>query len=278
MKRILSLGAGVQSTCVLLMSCRGILPKYDAAIFADTGWEPKAVYNHLYWLTKEAEKEAIPVFRVGAGDLREKAIPKLTAGTTGLPHSFSPVPLFVLNDSNSIGMLRRQCTRQFKITPVDNFIRREILKIGYHKHAPKTPQVEVHIGISHDERERQKDSTEKWKKHVFPLCNIGGKFLNSNFTRYDCAAWLKDNYPTRVIPRSACIGCPYRSDKEWLQMQQTDPKSWEDAVEFDREIRQNGSPFFVHRSLKPLGETKLNTDADQFQFGFSNECDGMCGV
>ncbi len=58
---VLSLGAGVQSTCVLLMSCRGVLPKLDCAVFADTGWEPKAVYDHLEWLKGEAERAGIPV-------------------------------------------------------------------------------------------------------------------------------------------------------------------------------------------------------------------------
>ncbi len=45
--RILSLGAGVQSSCVLLMSIEGELDHLDAAIFSDTGWEPAAVYAHL---------------------------------------------------------------------------------------------------------------------------------------------------------------------------------------------------------------------------------------
>lgn len=35
MLRVLSLGAGVQSSVLLLMSCRGELPKLDAAVFAD---------------------------------------------------------------------------------------------------------------------------------------------------------------------------------------------------------------------------------------------------
>ena len=38
---VLSLGAGVQSTTVLLMSCLGELPKLDAAVFADTQWGRK---------------------------------------------------------------------------------------------------------------------------------------------------------------------------------------------------------------------------------------------
>lgn len=49
--RVLSLGAGVQSTTLALMAAHGeIGPMPDCAIFADTGWEPKAVYDHLAWL------------------------------------------------------------------------------------------------------------------------------------------------------------------------------------------------------------------------------------
>ena len=46
---ILNLGAGVQSTTLYLMACRGEF-RCDVAIFADTGDEPKAVYEHLEWL------------------------------------------------------------------------------------------------------------------------------------------------------------------------------------------------------------------------------------
>ncbi len=49
--RVLSLGAGVQSTTLALMAAHGeIGPMPDCAIFADTGWEPAAVYEHLDWL------------------------------------------------------------------------------------------------------------------------------------------------------------------------------------------------------------------------------------
>lgn len=61
MKRVLSLGAGVQSTTLFLMSLRGELPPLDAAIFADTQWEPKAVYKHLNWLVQLAEEAGVPL-------------------------------------------------------------------------------------------------------------------------------------------------------------------------------------------------------------------------
>ena len=48
---ILSLGAGVQSSTMALMAEEGAFGKKpDAAIFADTGWEPKPVIEHLKWL------------------------------------------------------------------------------------------------------------------------------------------------------------------------------------------------------------------------------------
>ena len=51
MMHIISLGAGVQSTTMALMAAHGeIEPMPDCAIFADTGDEPQAVYDHLAWL------------------------------------------------------------------------------------------------------------------------------------------------------------------------------------------------------------------------------------
>ena len=44
--RILSLGAGVQSTTLLYMMLNGDVEPVDHIIFADTGWEPEPVYEH----------------------------------------------------------------------------------------------------------------------------------------------------------------------------------------------------------------------------------------
>ncbi len=48
MLRVISLGVGVQSSTLLLMSLKGeILPRPDVAIFSDTQWEPAHVYEYL---------------------------------------------------------------------------------------------------------------------------------------------------------------------------------------------------------------------------------------
>lgn len=54
--RLLSLGAGVQSTAVLLLACDGVIPRFDYALFADTRWEPSAVYENLTHLAEHAER------------------------------------------------------------------------------------------------------------------------------------------------------------------------------------------------------------------------------
>ena len=72
--RALSLGAGVQSSVLALLLARGDreleelgYPQPDTAVFADTGWEPNYVYQHLDWLE---EQLPFPLIRVSAGDLR----------------------------------------------------------------------------------------------------------------------------------------------------------------------------------------------------------------
>lgn len=73
--RVLSLGAGRQSTTLALLSAEGVLPKLDACIFADTGWEPERVYRHLDRLEQEVLNPAgIPLFRVSNGNLRDDVL------------------------------------------------------------------------------------------------------------------------------------------------------------------------------------------------------------
>src|SRR6516164_9615820 len=87
--RVLSLGAGVQSSALLLMSEAGELPRLDAAVFADTQWEPAEVYEHLDRLTAAV---TIPVHRVTNGSLRADFM----AGAVGVEADrFTRIPVFI---------------------------------------------------------------------------------------------------------------------------------------------------------------------------------------
>lgn len=101
-------------------------------------------------------------------------------------------------------------------------------------------------------------------------------------SRNDCLAWMERNgYPRP--PRSACVFCPYHSDREWRRLQTEEPDEFERAVEFERKSQEaarrqealRGVPY-LHASLKPLGEIDFSNDAQPDLFG--NECEGICGV
>ena len=86
--RALSLGAGVQSTTLALMAAHGeIGPMPDCAIFADTGWEPQAVYDHLAWLMSP-NVLPFPVHIVSDGNIREQLI------AAGQGNRWASIPAF----------------------------------------------------------------------------------------------------------------------------------------------------------------------------------------
>ena len=113
MKRFLSLGGGVQSSTMALMIAHGELDNVDAAIFADTQWEPRKVYDWLDWLEAEIQRcpHAFPIYRVTKGSLRDAAIrSKNSSGGR-----FASIPWHITMPNGDRGMGRRQCTREFKI-------------------------------------------------------------------------------------------------------------------------------------------------------------------
>lgn len=268
--RVISLGAGVQSTTVLLLANHGELPgaPVDYAIFADTGWEPAAVYEHLAWLERVSE---IPVLRVSKGDLRSDAL--------DATRRFAAMPVFVFNEAGGEGQVRRQCTREYKIAAIHAKLR-ELLGVGPRARiAPGT--VESLLGISLDEVERMSPSRERWVTVRWPLVEM-------RMTRHDCVNWLaRHGYPTP--PKSACIGCPFHGNATWRDMKLNRPEEWADAVDFDERLREVpprpgergeiSSHRYLHRKRIPLREVDLSTAADAGQGDlFAEECSGTCGV
>lgn len=261
------------------MSCKGLLPKLDLAVFSDTGWEPDEVYRHLEWCKAYAAEYGIPVEVVTGGNIRKQYMDFLNQGKR-----FASIPLHVLNNDGTRGMGRRQCTREFKITPVENYLRRTVMGLKPRQRAPKTVQMHQWMGISYDEMQRAKNSREGWKEHRFPFLHdiCHEPMLDKPWRRYQIQEWLRDEFPNINVPRSACIGCPYHSNEEWRRIKE-DPQAWKDAVEFDEAVRKQPEmkgEAYLHRSCKPLKDVDLRTDEEQGQhlLGFAQECDGMCGL
>lgn len=109
---VLNLGAGIQSSRVLLASCQGEIPKFDAAIFADTMWEPKAVYENIDFLKGECDRAGIPLIVTSAGaSIRDEILQFMRQRKSVGRNRYASAPMFIKNRDGSQGRMKRQCTR-----------------------------------------------------------------------------------------------------------------------------------------------------------------------
>jgi len=271
--RSISLGAGVQSTVLALMAERGEydLPKPDVAVFADTGWEPPHVYKHLDWLESQLSFEVV---RVNNGNLRDN----IMKGVNPEGRPYLTIPAFLINPDGSTALARRQCTSQYKIKPIHEYLRRRLgLQPG--RRAAMGTYAEVWMGISKDEQLRAKPSRDEWIETRFPLVEL-------EFSRAQLLNWFKENYPDQYLPRSSCIGCPYHTDAEWRWLRDNDPDSFQDAVAVDHALRNNmivknsiskKGNAYLHRLRRPLADIDLS-DTPDYDSVMLDECEGVCGI
>lgn len=251
--RLLSLGAGIQSSTLALMSTDGTLPPLDGAIFADTGWEPPHVYAALDALTRHLGDADVPVYRVSFGDLRASSIEKPNRSPSG----FAWIPYYTRTDRPGrpprLGMGQRRCTQNFKLRPIERKVR-ELLGADppHHRRVRKGNVAEMWIGFSIDEMMRVSDRQDlRYLTKRYPLLDLG-------LSRQDCVTYLRDR-GWNAVAKSACIGCPYHGDAQWLSMRENRPREWADAVAFDEAIRAGGAHLlpvgttaYLHRSCLPL--------------------------
>lgn len=258
--RVLSFGAGVQSSTIAMMMKHGEIEPVDVGIFADVKAEPKRVYQWLDWIEKQLP---FPLIRVTHKDGLTAQIEEACSGKS---NRASTPPLYTHHEDGNARPLLRQCTKDFKIAP----IRRKVRELA------KGRNVVQIIGISHDERQRAKPSDVRYITHQWPL-------LEKQLTRSDCKKWMFAHwFPTP--PRSACTYCPYKCDAEWRLLRDDDQDGWAEAIRMDKLMRRLPgvhNDCFVHRSCVPLDEVDLRTDEDMGQMVMGSllgDCEGMCGV
>lgn len=239
--QILSLGGGVQSTALYLLSKNGVLPAIDCAIFADTGFEENSTYQTIKQLGNKPEI----ITCSGVESIEDDET--------------LPVPLFVKGHDGRAAPLRRQCTRDYKV----DVVRREIRKRF------KTP-VALWIGISTDEQKRANPSKVKYIEHRFPLLELG-------WNRNDCLNYLKENGFGQV-QKSACLCCPFRSISEWINLKNNSPEEFKKAVEWEKkqnELFPEKGGVYISRLLVPL--EKITGDFES-QSELALNCEGYCGI
>lgn len=274
--RVLSLGAGVQSTYVYLNT------PVDYAIFADTQDEPEAVYRHLAWLRTSGHA---PIITRSVGKLSDH----LRKGVNSTGGRFASIPAFTkaLDVTKKEGRVRRQCTKEYKTEVVERAIRRDVLGLQPRQRIKKGQVIDMYFGISSDEARRAGRIIERLKKKPWMVPHF--PLIEQSLTRTDCIKWLQENVP-HPVPRSACVYCPNHSDHEWLDMQMNDHGAFQVAVGVDDALRVKGNvvnrnidnAMFLHRSLTPLKmidfQARIDARLPDLPLFTLRECEGMCGT
>lgn len=278
---IQSNGGGVQSMAMYMMSSKGILPRFDYSIFIDLGTEKPGTYAAIEFMKNEAlKKNGIPLIVIKEKNLLSDTLDAITKKEK----RFVSIPFFSTGPENKIGMLRRQCTGEYKIRQVNAAIK-QLYGLSGNQRFPETF---IYIGISLDEAIRMSSPEPVKFTNVFPFLLLQSgykkgnisfrdpKMLSTRLSRNQLIKWLSDNN-IPLPPKSSCIFCPYTSNKDWLSMKKEDPRSFEIACSFDDQIRKGKpgkvkSDLFIHKEGIPLREVNFSKpDNDLF-----TECEGFC--
>ena len=272
--KIISLGMGVQSTALYYMSSMGEIDRADYAIFADTGAEKSATIEYYHKLDKwQKQNNGIPIIRIVKKNILNDLLNKQNSSGTRI----ASLPAF-----SKTGMLRRQCTSEYKIYQIDKQIK-EIYGLTKYARYPKT---EIWFGITLDEASRMAIPQQGWKINVYPFigykihrdCKQEHMGIENPVRRSELINWYDNNNIEQPV-KSACYFCPFQSDKSWIDTKNNYPDDWDNAIKVDNAIRDSSKrgtrdKIYVHRSAIPLKDVKF----DESQTDFWGECSGNCHI
>ncbi len=269
MQDILNYGGGWQTTGMLELVKRGILPRPTRTIIADTGRERKTTWRYL-------ENTARP--RMAEIGIEIEIAPRSLAYVDIYGHNGDLLlPVYTLT-----GKLSAFCSTEWKARVVARYL--HLTELGHSASAiadmsqqqikveMKRPTSETYrnwIGFTYDERDRIKGTDGRW----FPLVEM-------MLTKADNRAILESaGWPNPTS--SACYMCANLDNAEWRNIRENDPADFEAACVLDEEIREEdifkgGTGVWLHHSRVPLREADLSVEDRK---GPARQCGlGMCFI
>lgn len=251
--RVLSLGGGRQSSGLAALAVQGKIKMPDVVLFADTGAEMPSTLEAVKIIFEKMSALGVACETVSNGSILDDA------------RGLGSPPWYVQNDKGQRGMLLRQCTDIYKITPLHRRIRQ--LAGCLPKQKLRAQQYAM-LGISIEEAGRARVANEPWLTLEYPLIELG-------MTGMDAAIECLKVFGF-VPEKSSCFCCPYTRVETWNERRAEDPELFQKAVEVDRRLGElvgkgglKARPY-IHPSTQPL-EHATNAQPSLFK-----QCGGYC--
>ena len=238
MVTVISYGGGIQSTALVVLAMR-------------ERWAiDEIVHVDLVDAESPATREYVARFRDW---LRERGRDvtvierNMYQDMLGDP-GFTPVPWHGRREKF---MLSRQCTRQYKVTPLTRYL--------YDRYPGDC--IRLMLGISVDEYHRMRDSSAARIEHVYPL-------VDRRLTRWQCRDIIER--AGLVVPsKSSCWFCPYRSVRSQLALVRHYPRLREMAQVLEDRINADRR----RRGRDEIVVLRSDTEVEQGDFCEAGFCD-----
>ena len=230
---VLNYGGGRQTVAICVMIAKGVLPRPDIIVMADTGRENPSTWDYL--------NQHVAPF-LAQHDLRVE-IASHDLATVDIYSGNGDLLLPVYTET---GKLPTFCSNEWKKRVCDRYLRSNGIKGGTRW-----------IGFGFEEKRRwskMHGKTEgKWKT-VCPLVDL---LINTSA----CLQIIK----AAGLPQphhSSCWMCPHKRNAEWRHLRDNYPEHWQQAIAMDIEVRENDEKgsVFIHHDRVPLGEANIDVD------------------
>lgn len=260
--KILSCGAGMQSTALALMSCQNALygkrhppsklpyplvPIYSHVIFCDLGFEPSWVHDQVEFIKEACKTADIPFI------ILDSPLYKDFMENFGERRTIS-IPWWTLGDDGHKSKMPRNCTIDYKVDLIAKYVRWELL--GYKKYARLRDEDkkahEIHMGFSAEEIRRCKENPNPLFVNKFPLVEMG-------LTRADNYAYIRDVWGLET-KASACTFCPFHRNYFFQHLKENLPEEYKKLIGVDELLRDKkpkppmDSDLFISRSRKRIAD------------------------
>jgi len=246
MKKFISFSGGVESSAMCVMY-GGIAD----AVFADAGWEHKEIYDRIGLVEERVSKVHNRDFKVHR--VKNKKYDNLKD--------------YILNQKFYPSPRARYCTRMFKIEPIDEFLN-------------QFDRVEIMIGLNSDETDRTGNhGLGENVDYTYPL-------IKANINREGCKTilgrvGLLPKFPP-YMKRGGCVGCFYKSKKEFYAMAQLSPDEFDEVVNIEKDIQDERGKFYSIRdgikSMEELGKLARSGMFDPKEVYKYSPQETPCGV
>ena len=229
---VLNYGGGRQTVAICVLIARGILPKPDVIVMADTGRENPSTGEYL-------SQHMTPLL-ASVGLTVEIASHELATVDLYGKNGDLLIPVFT-----QTGKLRTYCSNEWKRRVVNRYLRGKNIVSGTRW-----------IGFGFEERRRWIKLHGKVDGKWTTVCPLVDLMINTQ-----AALGIIESAGLPIPHHSACWMCPHKTNSEWRLIRDNYPEQWAEAIAIDNEVRENDERggVFLHHDRVPLSSADIDT-------------------